>query len=90
MKLEVLTPEKTLFKGEVESVTLPGVDGSFQLLNNHAPIVSALGKGALVIKAASEDCVVEATFNSSNREHATTISGGVVEMSNNKAIVLIQ
>ena len=90
MKLEVLTPEKTLFKGEVESVTLPGVDGSFQLLNNHAPIVSALGKGALVIKSASEDCVVEATFNSSNREHATTISGGVVEMSNNKAIVLIQ
>jgi len=72
------------------SVTLPGVDGSFQLLNNHAPIVSALGQGSLVISAADDQCDVDGGFDSKNRQHATEISGGVVEMSNNKAIVLIQ
>lgn len=90
MILEVLTPEKTLFKGEVVSVTLPGVDGSFQLLNNHAPIVSALGHGSLVILAANDKCAVDSGFESKNREHAKQIAGGVVEMSNNKAIVLVQ
>jgi F-type H+-transporting ATPase subunit epsilon len=45
MILEIVSPEAKLFKGEVTSVTVPGVDGSFQILNNHAPIVSILEKG---------------------------------------------
>ncbi len=49
MYLEIVTPEATLFKGEVTSVAVPGVDGEFQMLNNHAPIVSILGKGKVKI-----------------------------------------
>ena len=45
MYLEIISPEKTLFKGEVESVLFPGTYGDFQVLNNHAPIVSTLTKG---------------------------------------------
>ena len=53
MLLEIVSPEAKLFSGEVTSVTLPGVDGSFQILNNHAPIVSILGKGVVKIAASS-------------------------------------
>lgn len=45
MYLEIVSPEATLFKGEVSSVAVPGVNGEFQVLNNHAPIVSILSKG---------------------------------------------
>ena len=51
MLLEIVSPEAKLFSAEVTSVTLPGVDGSFQILNNHAPIVSILGKGVVKITA---------------------------------------
>jgi len=50
MKLEVLTPEKSLFSGEIEAVTVPGISGRFQILKNHAPIVSALTEGEVIIK----------------------------------------
>lgn len=53
MILEIVSPEATLFKGEVTSVSLPGVNGSFQILNNHAPIVSILKKGTVKIGATS-------------------------------------
>ena len=49
MILEIVSPEATLFKGEVTSVALPGVNGEFQMLNNHAPIVSLLEKGNVKI-----------------------------------------
>ena len=49
MYLEIISPEKTLFKGEVESVLFPGTYGDFQVLNNHAPIVSTLTKGKVKI-----------------------------------------
>jgi F-type H+-transporting ATPase subunit epsilon len=50
MLLEIVSPEASLFKGEITSVSVPGVDGSFQILNNHAPIVS-LFKGTVSITA---------------------------------------
>lgn len=50
MKLEVLTPEKSLFSGEIEAVTVPGISGRFQILKNHAPIVSALTDGEVIIR----------------------------------------
>ncbi len=50
MKLEIVTPEAVVYSGEVESVTLPGVKGAFTLLKKHAPLISALGKGKMIIK----------------------------------------
>ncbi len=55
MNLTVLTPDKTLFEGEVVSVKVPGVLGEFQVLKNHAPIVSALEKGKVTIVTAQGD-----------------------------------
>jgi F-type H+-transporting ATPase subunit epsilon len=49
MYLEIVSPEATLFSGEIESVTVPGTTGSFQMLNNHAPIVSTLKEGIVTI-----------------------------------------
>jgi len=51
MILEIVSPEATLFKGEVTSVAVPGINGEFQMLNNHAPIVSLLAKGNVKINA---------------------------------------
>jgi F-type H+-transporting ATPase subunit epsilon len=52
MLLEIVSPEASLFKGEITSISVPGVDGSFQILNNHAPIVS-LQKGTVVLQILS-------------------------------------
>jgi F-type H+-transporting ATPase subunit epsilon len=87
--LEIVTPEMTLFKGEVESVSVPGINGQFQMLDNHAPVVSLLGKGAVKIFGNVElDDSVVTLFK---KEEGTTnfmITGGVIEMKDNKAIVL--
>lgn len=76
MILEIITPESKLFQGEVNSVKLPGTDGSFGVLNNHAPIISTLVKG-----------IIEVVDN--NNENVNfDINGGVIEMQKNKIIVL--
>ena len=49
MKLEILTPEKEIFKGDIKSVTLPGTLGEFEILNQHAPIISTLTSGSIKI-----------------------------------------
>ena len=74
MTLDILTPEKKLYSGEAALVQLPGVDGLFEILNNHAPLISALGNG--VIK-----------FKTADGEKKVNISGGFVECLNNKVIV---
>ena len=76
MLLDILTPEKLLFEGEIKSVKLPGTNGEFEILNNHAPIISTLSKG--------EICVT----NANNDKEKFNINGGVIEMQNNKIIVL--
>ncbi|QSE97561.1 ATP synthase F1 subunit epsilon [Fulvivirga lutea] len=76
MFLEVVTPTKKVFAGEVSIVTFPGVDGSFQVMNDHAPIVSTLKKGELVYKVAK------------GGEDGVEITGGVVEVLNNRIVVL--
>lgn len=90
MQLEIVTPEATLFKGEVTSVAVPGVDGEFQMLDNHAPIVSLLGKGNVKIHGEIKlDKAV--SFRFSKNEKGVTllpINSGTVEMNNNKVIVL--
>ena len=75
MTLEILTPEKEIFKGDIKSVTLPGTLGEFQILNQHALIISTLTNGSIII------------VNEKN-ENIFDINGGVVEMLNNKIIVL--
>ena len=76
MKLEIISPEKTLFSGEVELVTLPGTAGKFTILNNHAPIISSLAAGMMVYRANGLDNELE-------------IEGGVVELRNNSVTVCI-
>lgn len=78
MTLEILTPEKKLFSGDVYGVQLPGITGLFEVLDNHAPLVSALGKGNLKILKGKNDF---ANY---------TIQSGFVEVLNNKATVLIE
>jgi F-type H+-transporting ATPase subunit epsilon len=78
MLLEVLTPERKLFTGEVYGVQLPGIDGSFEVLDRHAPLIAALGKGKMKVlkdKAQAEYYRIE---------------GGFVEVLRNKATVLVE
>ncbi len=91
MILEIVSPEATLFHGEITSVTLPGVDGSFQILNNHAPIVSILKQGTVTIDAPrfSIDKEIENKFTKINdQKYTLEINSGTIEMKNNKVIVL--
>ncbi|MGQ0828087.1 MAG: ATP synthase F1 subunit epsilon [Bacteroidota bacterium] len=78
MFLEIITPDKKVYSGDVEAVKLPGAAGSFGVLKNHAPLIATLKKGIVKITNASK--VVE------NFE----INGGVVEVLNNKIIVLAE
>jgi F-type H+-transporting ATPase subunit epsilon len=89
MLLEIITPEKSLFKGEVNSVSLPGLDGVFQVLNHHAPIISSLRSGELRFEAAN---TVEATefLQVSGTAVSVQIKGGVAELNNQKLIVLAE
>jgi F-type H+-transporting ATPase subunit epsilon len=76
LKLEVLTPDKSLFKGKVRSITVPGKKGSFMVLINHAPIVSTLSRGDILITTHEY------------KEEKITIRGGVIEVKQNNIVVL--
>ncbi len=90
MYLEIVSPEATLFAGEVTSVTVPGVNGEFQMLTNHAPIVSLLQEGQVKVKGNIEiDEEFQNKFTKgSNGETVLSITSGTVEMKDNKVIVL--
>lgn len=75
MYLEILTPEKKIYEGNVAIATFPGVDGSFQILDNHAPLVSLLREG-----------LVE--YKSKDATQSLNITGGVVEVLKNKVVLL--
>lgn len=78
MVLEILTPEKKIFSGDVYGVQLPGISGLFEVLDKHAPMVSALKNGKLKIL---KDKTNTASY---------TIQSGFVEVLNNKATVLVE
>lgn len=78
MFLEIITPDKKVFEGEVESATFPGSKGSFQVLTNHAPLISTLAKGKITYVRKPE--------GTKNLE----VDGGVVEVLNNKITVLAE
>ena len=88
MFLEIVSPEKTLFSGEVLSVIVPGTEGSFQILNNHAPIVSTLKNGLIKLKG-----VFEGDYPSLNIESSSSatleVQSGIIEMKQNKLIILV-
>ncbi|MBS7566267.1 ATP synthase F1 subunit epsilon [Mucilaginibacter sp. Bleaf8] len=77
MTLEILTPDKKVYEGEINSVTVPGTMGSFEILNNHAPIISTLEDGKLIVRAGGKNEVF-------------MIKGGVVEVNDNKVMVLAE
>ncbi len=77
MQLTILTPDKSIFNGTVTSVTVPGSSGSFQILNDHAPIISILEDGKVI-------------FQTGTNEEVINIKGGVVEVSNNNIILLAE
>ncbi len=76
MTLEILTPDKTLFQGEATSVSVPGTLGSFEILNHHAPIISTLDDGKVIVRGSKEEVFF--------------IKGGVVEALNNKVVILAE
>jgi F-type H+-transporting ATPase subunit epsilon len=76
MKIEIITPDKKIFEGEIKSVRVPGKKGSFQVLKDHAPIISTLDKGQVNI------------IDEQNNEINYDISGGVIEVKANKIILL--
>lgn len=78
MQLDILTPEQNIYSGNVYGVQLPGIQGSFEILENHAPIIATLGKGKMKI------------LKDKNTTELFEISGGFVEVLNNKASVLIE
>jgi len=77
-KAQLLTPDGSKFDGEVQSVTLPGVNGSFQILFNHAPIVSALGIGRIEL------------VDKDKHESLYAVTGGFVEMKDNLLTILAE
>ena len=78
MVLEILTPDKKIFSGEVYGVQLPGIGGMFEVLERHAPLVSALKAGKLKI------------LKDKNSASHYTIQSGFVEVLNNKTTVLVE
>jgi F-type H+-transporting ATPase subunit epsilon len=96
MYLEIVTPEAVVFRAKVDAVKVPGNDGEFQMLNSHAPIVSVLTEGDVKIDlAAGSTNEIKAKDQSAFRTEGNntevlfyTIKGGVLEMKDNKAIIL--
>ena len=89
MFIEIVSPEKTIFTGDVNSVHLPGTEGFFQILNNHAPIVSTLKKGTIQLSGKFEDDISENLTLEGINKASLPIESGVVEMKNNKLIILV-
>lgn len=78
MRLTILTPDKEIFKGEVSSIKVPGISGAFEVLDNHAPIVSALTQGKVRLHTADNGTVIY------------EISKGFIEVLNNEVALLVQ
>lgn len=78
MNLEIITPDKKLFEGQVKSAVFPGSEGSFGLMNNHAAMIATLKKGNIEL------------VEENNTTRTFEVKGGVVEVFKNKVIVLAE
>jgi len=76
MKLEIITPEKAIYSGDIKLIKVPGSKGSFAVMENHAPLISTLDAGQIKI------------ISPKGEEKFFEVKGGVVEIANNKVIVL--
>ncbi len=90
MYLEIVSPEATLFAGEVTSVTVPGINGEFQMLTNHAPVVSLLQAGDVKVEGnvELEEAYANKFSKDSTGKTVLAITSGTIEMKDNKVIVL--
>jgi F-type H+-transporting ATPase subunit epsilon len=77
MNIEIVNPDKTVFEGEAKAVLLPGMDGFFEILDNHAPLISVLKKGKIKV------------IDNKGAENFYEVNGGVVENLNNKVLILV-
>lgn len=78
MKIKIISPEKTIYESDITLVQLPGIDGSFEILNNHAPIISVLTKGVIRI------------IDVNNQEVFFDINNGIIEGGYNDFKILVQ
>lgn len=78
MFLEILTPEKKLYSGDSKLIKVPGSEGSFELMNKHAPVISTLSQGSIKV------------ITSEDQTHYFHVSGGVMEMKENRVIILVE
>jgi F-type H+-transporting ATPase subunit epsilon len=78
MKIEIVTPDSTIYEGEVSLAQFPGLDGSFEVLNNHAPMIAALKKGKVKVINNKKDTLF------------FEVKGGVVEVLKNRILVLAE
>jgi len=78
MKIEIITPDRKVYEGDIKSVRVPGKKGSFQVLKDHAPIISTLENGPVII------------VDQDNKEILFDIDGGVIEVKTNKIILLAE
>ena len=78
MKIEIITPEKKVYEGDIKSIRVPGRKGSFQVLKDHAPIISTLDNGTVIM------------VDQDNNEKRYDIDGGVIEVKMNKIILLVE
>ena len=78
MKIEIITPDYKVFEGDIKSIRVPGKKGSFQVLNDHAPIISTLENGPVIM------------VDMTGKETSYEISGGVIEVRMNKIILLAE
>lgn len=78
MKIEIITPDKKVFAGDIKSIRVPGKRGSFQVLNDHAPIISTLENGPVIM------------IDQAGNEKTYEISGGVIEVKMNRIILLAE
>jgi F-type H+-transporting ATPase subunit epsilon len=78
MKIEIITPDRKIYEGEIKSVRVPGKKGSFQVLKDHAPIISTLETGPVII------------IDEDNKEKVFNIDGGVIEVKTNRIILLAE
>jgi len=96
MLLEVITPDETLFIGNVSHVVLPGLDGSFGILKGHAPMISALSSGEVKVDqivAENDNEEFEGRYNNEFKDNASfsfQINGGIIEVKADKVIVLAE
>jgi len=77
MKLNIISPGKTIFTGECKLLQVPGINGGFEVLDRHAPIIALLGKGTIKVQ------------DTDNKETFFDIGSGMLQVNRNKAVILV-